>query len=62
MLVSILEGEQDLEILQKMAFSLSIEDMKERLLNVFGVFLHKLKLYPITLLEAGQSPENTPLC
>jgi hypothetical protein len=61
MLVSLLEGESDFEILQKMAFSLSIEDMKERLVNVFGVFLHKLKLYPVNLLELGQSPESTPL-
>jgi hypothetical protein len=53
MLVSLLEGELDFEILQKMAFSLSIEDMKERLVNVFGVFLHKLKLYPVNLLEPG---------
>jgi len=61
MLVSLLEGEQDIEILQKMAFSLSIDDLKERLVNVFGVFLHKLKLYPVNLLEPGQSPETMPL-
>lgn len=57
MLVSLLEGEQDLEILSKMAFSISVEDLKERLVNVFGVFLHKLKLYPVNLLEPGQSPD-----
>ena len=51
MLVSLLEGEQDIEILQKMSFSLSVEDMKERLVNVFGNFLHKLKLYPLDQLE-----------
>jgi len=39
MLISLLEGEKDVEILQKMAFSLTIDDMKERLLNVFGGFL-----------------------
>lgn len=44
-----------------MAFSLSVEDLKERLVNVFGVFLHKLKLYPVNQLEPGQTPENTPL-
>ena len=44
-----------------MAFSLSIDDLKERLVNVFGVFLHKLKLYPVNLLEPGQSPETMPL-
>ena len=53
MLVSLLEGEQDLEILQKMQFSLTIEDLKERLLNVFGVFLHKHNLYPKHLLDAS---------
>lgn len=59
--VSLLEGEQDLEIISKMAFSLQIEDLKERLVNVFGVFLHKLKLFPVNHLEPGQTPENTPL-
>lgn len=53
MLVSLLEGEQDLEILTKMQFSLTIEDLKERLLNVFGVFLNEHKLYPKECLEAG---------
>ena len=57
MLVSLLEGEQDIEILSKMAFSISVEDLKERLVNVIGVFLHKLKLYPVNLLEPGQSPD-----
>lgn len=61
LLVSLCEGEQDLEILNKMAFSLQIDDLKERLVNVFGVFLHKLKLYPINHLEPGQTPEHTPL-
>lgn len=61
MLVSLLEGEKDLEILGKMAFSLSQEDLKERLVTVFGVFLHNLKLYPANLLEEGQTPENTTL-
>lgn len=61
MLVSLLEGEQDLEILQKMSFSLSVEDLKERLVNVFGLFLHRLKLYPLNKLSEGQTPENTPL-
>ena len=44
-----------------MAFSLSFEDLKERLVNVFGVFLHQLKLYPVNLLEPGETPEHTPL-
>lgn len=39
MLVSLLEGEKDLEILAKMSFSITMDDMKDRLLNVFGVFL-----------------------
>lgn len=51
MLVSLLEGELDIEIIQKMSFSLSGDDLKERLLNVFGRFLHKLKLYPTDQLH-----------
>jgi len=42
MLLSLLEGEQDLEILTKMSFSLSIEDLKNRIVNVYGVFLHSM--------------------
>lgn len=61
MLLSLLEGEQDIEILQKMSFSLSVEDLKERLVNVFGNFLHKLKLYPLNLIQPGQRPESVPL-
>ena len=61
MLVSLLEGEQDLEILQKMSFSLSAEDLKERFLNVFGRFLHRLKLFPVNKLSKEQMPETTPL-
>ena len=61
MLVALLEGESDLEILGKMSLSLSYEDLKDRLLNVFGVFLHKIKLYPTFKLLEGQTPENTPL-
>lgn len=44
-----------------MSFSLSVEDLKERLLNVFGNFLHKLKLYPLNLIQPGQRPESVPL-
>jgi len=54
MLVSLLEGEQDLEILQKMSFSLSGDDLKERLLNVFGRFIIKLKLYPSEKLNTKE--------
>lgn len=61
MLLSLLEGEKDIEILQKMSFSLSIEDLKERLVNVFGNFLHKLKLYPLNLIEPGLRPDEVPL-
>ena len=52
-LLSLLEGEEDTEICQKMAFSISIEDIKDRMLNVFGVFLHSIKLFPITKLKEG---------
>lgn len=50
-LLSLLEGEEDIEICQKMAFSISIEDIKDRMLNVFGVFLHTIKLFPVTKLK-----------
>jgi hypothetical protein len=43
-----------------MAFSISIEDIKDRMLNVFGVFLHTIKLFPVTKLKDDQD-ENTPL-
>ena len=59
-LLSLLEGEEDIEICQKMAFSISIEDIKDRMLNVFGVFLHSIKLFPVTKLKDDQD-ENTPL-
>lgn len=59
-LLSLLEGEEDFEICSKMAFSISIEDIKDRMLNVFGVFLHSIKLFPITKLKEGQD-ETTPL-
>ena len=60
-LVSLLEGETDFEIQQKMCFSLQFDDLKERLLTVFGVFLHTKKLFPLEFLQEGQSPENTTL-
>lgn len=44
-----------------MSFSLSAEDLKERLVNVFGSFLHKLKLFPLNKLTKEQAIENTPL-
>lgn len=59
-LLSLLEGEEDFEICSKMAFSISIEDIKDRMLNVFGVFLHSIKLFPITKLK-GEQNETTPL-
>ena len=43
-----------------MAFSISIEDIKDRMLNVFGVFLHSIKLFPVTKLKEDQD-ETTPL-
>lgn len=46
MIVSLLEGEEDVEILQRMNFSLQISDLKNRMLNVFGNFLINLKLFP----------------
>lgn len=59
-LLSLLEGEEDIEICSKMAFSISIEDIKDRMLNVFGVFLHSIKLFPLTKLKEDQD-QNTPL-
>ncbi len=34
MLLSLIEGEKDIDILSKMAFSLSIEDIIDRITNV----------------------------
>jgi hypothetical protein len=53
MLISLLEGEKDDEILGKMSFSLQMDDLKDRMLRVFGGFLHQHKSFPTTLLEPG---------
>lgn len=47
LLTSLLEGEEDLEILSRMNFALHIDDLKNRMLNVFGNFLIKLDIFPI---------------
>lgn len=54
MVVSLLEGEEDVEILQRMNFSLQVSDLKNRMLNVFGNFLIKLKLFPVHQLSKDQ--------
>ena len=59
MIVSLLEGEEDIDILQRMTFSLQIGDMKNRMLNVFGNFLVKLKLFPEAAMpKEGQDAVN----
>ena len=57
MLLSLLEGEQDVFILDKMDFSLSFEDIKNRILDVYGVFLITIELYPLDKLQPGEEPE-----
>jgi hypothetical protein len=54
MLLSLLEGEQDVFILDKMDFSLSFEDIKNRILDVYGVFLITIELYPLDKLQPGE--------
>ena len=61
MLLSLLEGEQDVVILDKMDFSLSIEDIKNRILDVYGNFLVSIELYPLEKLEPGEDPSVTML-
>lgn len=61
MLLSLLEGEQDVVILDKMDFSLSIEDIKNRILDVYGVFLLRIELYPLDQLQSGEEAEVTML-
>ena len=50
MLTSLLEGEEDIALLDKMNVSLQIPDLKNRMLNVFGNFLkdegEEINLYP----------------
>jgi hypothetical protein len=58
---SLLEGEQDVFILDKMDFSLSFEDIKNRILDVYGVFLITIELYPLDKLQPGEEPEVTML-
>lgn len=61
MIVSLLEGEEDIDILQKMNFSLQVGDLKNRMLNVFGVFIINLKLFPMHLLTKEQQKEDINL-
>ena len=61
MLTSLLEGEEDIEILQKMNFSLQPSDMKNRMLNVFGMFLKEIGLYPKLPQRALASPKNSKI-
>ena len=61
MIISLLEGEEDIEILSRMNFSLQIEDLKNRMLNVFGTFLVNLKLFPYHQLTKDQNIENINL-
>lgn len=59
MLLSLLEGELDIEILQKMSFSLQMPDIKDRILNVFGMFLQQLNLFPKYIIEKGDDDEDS---
>ena len=58
MLTSLLEGEEDMEILSRMNFSLDVPDLKNRMLNVFGNYLKEIKMYP-TLGEDDDEDEQT---
>ncbi len=42
MLTSLLEGEFDMEIMQRMSFSLDMSVMKERMVNVYRKFDEEL--------------------
>jgi len=42
MLTSLLEGEFDMEIMQRMSFSLDMSVMKERMVNVYRKFAEEL--------------------
>ena len=46
MLTSLLEGEEDKAMLERMGFCLQITDLKKRLLNVFGCFIKGLGIFP----------------
>jgi len=46
MLTSLLEGEEDLLLLDRMNVSLQIPDLKDRMVNVFGNYLKEIELYP----------------
>ena len=46
MLTSLLEGEEDLMLLDRMNVSLQIPDLKNRMVNVFGNYLKEIDLYP----------------
>jgi hypothetical protein len=42
LLMSLIEGEKDFEIMKRMAFSLDMEVLKERMLSVFKSFAEEI--------------------
>ena len=49
LLMSLIEGEKDFEIMQRMAQSLDMEVLKDRMLNVFKIFAENILETDLTM-------------
>ena len=61
LLTSLLEGEIDMDIMQRMAFSLDFNVMKERMLNVFTLFSQEILGGEIDVKEISLNKLNNRL-
>jgi hypothetical protein len=62
MLLSLLEGSDNKETLEKMVSTIVFDDLKNRMLNVFGKFLIKLGEFPMMKLrEMGKEDSDAEL-
>lgn len=51
LLLSLLEGAENSVILTRMANTIMFNAVKDRMVNVFGKFLHRLDIFPKVLLK-----------
>mmetsp|Transcript_11851 Transcript_11851/g.18270 ORF Transcript_11851/g.18270 Transcript_11851/m.18270 type:complete len:81 (+) Transcript_11851:283-525(+) len=61
LLTSLLEGEVDMDIMQRMAFSLDFNVMKERMLKVFTLFSHEMLKEEVDVSNIGINKLNSRL-
>lgn len=58
---SLLEGSQKDSVITQMATTLQFDDIKNRMLNVFGMFLKDLNLFDSLPLKNPEADRHTPL-